>query len=117
VKLLFQRGAFTAADTELVSSVQICYAVQIPFFVCSILFVRFITAVRRNDVLMYASGINLVLDVILNLVLMRVWHAAGIALSTSIMYGISFLMISLWTVRFLSQERYTIPVAQAETTH
>ncbi len=117
VKFLFQRGAFTAADTELVSSVQICYAIQIPFFVWSMLFVRFITAVRRNDVLMYASAINLVLDVILNLVLMRVWHVAGIALSTSIMYVISFLMISLWTVRFLSQERYSLPVAQAETTH
>ena len=117
VKLLFQRGAFTAADTELVSSVQICYAIQIPFYVWSMLFVRFIAAVRRNDVLMYASAVNLVLDVILNLALMRVWHAVGIALSTSIMYVISFLMISVWTVRFLSQEHHMIRAAQAETTH
>lgn len=117
VKLLFQRGAFTAADTELVSFVQICYAIQIPFYVWSMLFVRFIVAVRRNDVLMYVSGINLVLDIALNLVLMRVWHAAGIALSTSIVYVFLFLMISIWTVRFLSQERGMIRAAQAETTH
>jgi putative peptidoglycan lipid II flippase len=117
IRVLFQRGAFTAADTELVSSVQICYALQIPFFVWSIIFVRFITAIRRNDVLMYVSAINLCLDIVLNLVLMRVWHVAGIALSTSIMYAVSFLMVSLWTVRFLRQERlYALPEAQPQTT-
>jgi putative peptidoglycan lipid II flippase len=117
VKILFQRGAFTAADTELVSSVQVCYAIQIPFYVWSMLFVRFITAVRRNDILMYTSGINLVLDVVLNLVLMRVWRVAGIALSTSIMYIVSFLIVSAWTARFLARERYRLPVAQPETSH
>jgi putative peptidoglycan lipid II flippase len=116
VSFLYQRGAFTAADTELVSWVQVCYALQIPFYVLSILFVRFITAVRRNDILMYASLINLILDVVLNLVLMRIWHVAGIALSTSIMYIVSFLIISIWTVRFLMQERpYSLPQTQPET--
>jgi Na+-driven multidrug efflux pump len=82
------------------------------------LFVRFITAVRRNDVLMYASAINLVLDVILNLVLMRVWHVAGIALSTSIVCIVSFLMLSIWSIRFLSQERLSsLPVVQPEASH
>jgi putative peptidoglycan lipid II flippase len=116
VRILFQRGAFTAADTDLVSWLQICYAIQIPFFVWSVLFVRFISAIRRNDVLMYAAAINLVMDIILNLLLMRVWHVAGIALSTSIMYAVSFLMISTWTVRFLAQERSCLlPAAQPET--
>lgn len=104
VRTLYQRGAFTPADTELVSWVQVCYAMQIPFYVSSMIFVRFITAVRRNDILMYASAINLVLDIVLNLVLMRVWRVAGIALSTSIMYAVSFLIISVWTVRFLAQK-------------
>jgi putative peptidoglycan lipid II flippase len=116
VRLLYQRGAFTAADTELVSWVQTCYAIQIPFYVCSILFVRFITAIRRNDVLMYVSAINLGLDIVLNLVLMRVWHVAGIALATSIFYIISFLILSFWSMRFLAHERlYSLPEAQPET--
>jgi putative peptidoglycan lipid II flippase len=118
VRVLYQRGAFTAVDTELVSWVQICYALQIPFFVWSMLFVRFITSIRRNDVLMYASAVNLALDIGLNLVLMRIWHVAGIALSTSIVCTVSFLMLSLWSVRFLRQERlYSLRVAQPETTH
>jgi putative peptidoglycan lipid II flippase len=116
--VLFQRGAFTSADTELVSWVQACYAIQIPFYICAMLFVRFISSIRRNDVLMYVSAINLVLDVVLNLVLMRVWHVAGIALSTSIVYIVSFVMVSVWSVRYLFRERLaSLPVAHAEATH
>ncbi|HEU4414814.1 MAG TPA: lipid II flippase MurJ [Candidatus Angelobacter sp.] len=105
VRLLFQRGAFTAADTELVSSVQICYVIQMPFYIWSMLFVRFISAIRRNEILMYASAISLGLDIALNLWLMRVWGVAGIALSTSIVSIVAFAIISTWTLRFLSRER------------
>ncbi len=119
VRLLFQRGAFTAADTDLVSWVQVCYAIQIPFYIWSMLFVRFISSIRRNDILMYASAVNLVLDVVLNLVLMRVWHVAGIALSTSIFYIVSLLMLSLWSLRYLSgkESSTALPVAHVEATH
>jgi putative peptidoglycan lipid II flippase len=105
VRLLFQRGAFTAADTELVSSVQICYALQIPFYICGMLFVRFITSVRRNDLLMYASAVNLSIDIVLNLILMRYWGVAGIALSTSLVYLISFIFVAICTMKILGQER------------
>jgi len=119
VKALFQRGAFTAVDTDLVSWVQVCYAIQIPFYIWSMLFVRFISSIRRNDILMYVSAINLLLDVVLNLVLMRVWHVAGIALSTSIFYIVSWLMLSLWSLRYLSREEISsaLPVAPVEATH
>lgn len=115
VRALFQHGAFRAADTELVSGVQICYAIQLPFYIWNMLFVRFITSIRRNDVLMYVAAVNLALDVVLNLILMRVWHVAGIALSTSLVCIASFLMISTWSVRFLAREKEaSLPVAPAE---
>ena len=114
VRIVYQRGAFSAADTELVSWVQACFALQLPFYVCSMLFVRFITAVRRNDVLVYVSAINLVLNVSLNLALMKIWHVAGIALSTSIMYMVAFSMVSIWSIRFLAQERVHSLSAAAE---
>src|SRR5947209_3376182 len=113
VRLLFQRGAFTGMDTELVSWVQICYSIQIPFYIVGMLFVRFLTSIRRSDVLMYASAINLALDVILNLVLMRRMGVAGIALSTSLVYLVSCLFLAACSVRLLAQERFspTTPVA------
>jgi len=103
VSLLFQRGAFSSADTELVSRVQFCYAIQIPFYIGSILFVRFLHAMRRNEILMCGSAINLVLDIILNLVLMKRFGVAGIALSTSLVYLVSLAFLAISSIRILHQ--------------
>jgi putative peptidoglycan lipid II flippase len=111
VRLIFERGAFTATDTALVSSVQIFYSIQIPFFIWGMLFVRFLSSIRRNDLLMYASAINLVVDVVLNLVLMKFMGVAGIALSTSLVYVVSFAFVSIATLKVLSHERFSAAAA------
>ncbi|HEX7287458.1 MAG TPA: lipid II flippase MurJ [Candidatus Angelobacter sp.] len=118
VRLIFQRGAFTPADTALVSTVQICYSIQIPFFIWGMLFVRFLSSIRRNDLLMYASGINLAVDVVLNLILMRYWGIAGIALSTSLVYVVSWMFVGACTLKILAQERFSpaTPVAARRAT-
>lgn len=105
VRLLFQRGAFTSADAGLVSWVQVCYSIQVPFYVLGTLFVRFLSAIRRNDLLLYGSGINLVLDIGLNLLLMRHWGVAGIALSTSLVLIFSFFFVTAWSIRLLGQQQ------------
>ncbi|HET7873621.1 MAG TPA: lipid II flippase MurJ, partial [Terriglobales bacterium] len=102
VKLIFERGAFTPADTALVSSVQIFYSIQVPFFVWGMLFVRFLSSIRRNDLLMYGGAINLVVDVVLNLVLMRFMGVAGIALSTSLVYLVSCIFVGFFALRSLT---------------
>jgi len=104
VRLLFQRGSFTAVDTELVSWIQLCYALQIPFSIWLMLFVRFLSAARRNHVLLYSAVINLILDVVLNLALMRVWGVAGIALSTSLFFVVSLVFLGLYSIRLLARE-------------
>lgn len=105
VTILFQRGAFTAADTELVNRVQICYLVQVPFYTLGMLFVRFLSAARRNELLLYGAGMSLVLDVVLNLVFMRYWGVAGIGLSTSIVYMCSFFYLMLSSLKLLSESQ------------
>jgi putative peptidoglycan lipid II flippase len=115
VRVLFQHGAFSSADTELVSWVQICYAAQIPFHIWSLLFVRFLCSIRRNDLLMYLAAVNLALDVVLNLVLMRIWGVAGIAMSTSIVTATSFALLAIGSLRLLSPARtasFAAPPAQ-----
>jgi putative peptidoglycan lipid II flippase len=104
VRAFFQRGAFTSADTDVVSLVQSCYCLQIPAYVLSMLFVRFISSVRRNDLLMYASAINLVVDITMNLVLMRWLGVAGIALSTSLVIIGSFTFLALTSFRLLRKQ-------------
>jgi putative peptidoglycan lipid II flippase len=104
ITLLFQRGAFTNADTELVSRIQICYLIQVPFYILSLLFVKFLSAAKRNDVLMYGAVISLILDVILNLLLMREWGVAGIAISTSCVYAVSCFYVILSSYRIMVKE-------------
>lgn len=89
VGLLFERGAFTAADTHLVGQVQAFYLLQMPFYMFGILIVRLISSLRANILLMQAASINFFLNIILNYILMQWLGVAGIALSTSIVYLIS----------------------------
>jgi putative peptidoglycan lipid II flippase len=100
VQILFQRGSFTVRDTHLVAQIQSCFALQIPFYVVGILFVRLISAIKANHVLMYGSAINLIANVSLNYIFMQKIGIAGIALSTSCVYAISFsfLFYNLWRI-------------------
>jgi putative peptidoglycan lipid II flippase len=104
VRIFFQRGAFTSLDTDLVSRVQIYYCLQIPFYALSMLFVRFLSSIRRNDLLMFGAAINLVVNIAMNLVLMRIWGVAGIALSTSIVSCASLCFLSICSIRLLSRQ-------------
>jgi putative peptidoglycan lipid II flippase len=113
-RLLYQRGAFTAADTELVSHIQSFFALQIPFLMLCTLLVRFLSAVRRNDLLMYGCAINLTVNIALNFALMKIWGVSGIALSTAVVYIVSFTFLSACTLTLLARgsslESTTVPV-------
>lgn len=103
VHALFQRGAFTGEETRLVARIQSCFALQIPFYVAGILVVRMISALRANHVLLGAALINLVVNVVLNYVFMRWLGVAGIALSTAVVYLISFTYCRLLINRLIPQ--------------
>ncbi len=93
IKIVFQRGAFTAVDTRIVSRVQALLSLQIPFYILANLGVRLVSALKRNSVLMVIAGVNMVLNIIFNLILMRYIGVAGIALSTSFVYLVSCALV------------------------
>lgn len=97
VRVVFQRGAFDASDTNSVAFVQSLSALQIPFFAFSILIVRTLSAISANVVLLVGAVISLLLDVVLNYSLVPLLGVAGTGLSTSLMYAVScvFLVVSL----------------------
>jgi putative peptidoglycan lipid II flippase len=98
VSLLFQRGNFTAADVQLVSSIQSMYMLQVPFYTLGILFVRMISSLQVNHVLLWNTIIGFTVNVVLNYLLMSVMGVAGIALSTSLVYAAccTFLATALY---------------------
>ena len=101
VRITLQHGAFHSQDTAEVSPVLAMYAIQIPFFVVSRVFYRFIVAMRRTDLILYCGVLNLVLDVALNLLLMRWLGVAGIALSTSLWSISTFVFLLYWARRLI----------------
>jgi len=108
IRIALQHGAFGPRDTTVVTPVLAMYALQIPFYVTGRVLNRFLVAMRRTDLIFYCGALNLVLDIVLNLILMRWFGVAGIALATSLWTVSSFLFLWYWTWRVL-------PKAAAET--
>jgi putative peptidoglycan lipid II flippase len=108
VSLLFQRGKFTATDVQLVSSVQSMYLLQVPFYTLGILFVRTISSLQMNHVLLWNTILGFTINIGLDCVLMRVMGVAGIALSTSLVYVAACAFLAAVLHRKLSErERET----------
>ena len=101
VRIAFQRGAFGPLDTAVVARVLAMYAIQIPFYATSRVFYRFLVAMRRSELALYCGVMNLGLDVVLNLVLMRWMGVAGIALATSLWTIATFVLLGYWARRVL----------------
>ena len=97
VRLGFQRGAFTAQDTRLVSHIQACFALQVPFYTLGMMYLRLLSALKMNNRIFLVSGVGVILNYILDVVLAKHFGIAGIALSTTIVAaiwsGTSFLFL------------------------
>lgn len=81
VSLLFEGGAFGAAESALVSKVMAYGVLQLPFFVINILLLKFAIASRRSGRVMFASMIGLAVSVVFSLLLMTRMGVPGIALA------------------------------------
>ena len=101
IKILFERGTFDAEDTQIVSQIQIYYALQIPFYVSAIFVVRLINSLGVNHFLAWGSSINLLVNIGANYVFVQWIGIGGIALSTSCVYLISFVFLYVLTKKHL----------------
>lgn len=95
VQLLWQRGAFSASDTKIVSGIQIFYSFRIPFYIVGILFARILSCMGANQTLFLIAIINFILNIVLNILFMTWWDVYGLALSTSTVSLISCIFLFL----------------------
>lgn len=102
VRLLFQRGAFSAEDTVLVGQVQAVLAAQIPFHTLGILFVRLLSSLKLNSLMFVSNIISVVLNISLNYVFMQYWGLIGIALSTVLVYVAAAVFMGIVVYRRLA---------------
>ncbi len=101
VRVVFERGAFTAADTHSVAAVQAFSLLQLPLAVMLALLVRTVASLRLNGLLIKTAGITIVMNAGFNYVLMRRIGVAGIALSTTIVQALSLALVAVIVFRCL----------------
>jgi putative peptidoglycan lipid II flippase len=101
VRLFFQRGAFTHADSRLVARIQVAYLFQIPFYLVGTLGVRVLSSLRGNRGLIPIAVIGVAVNTATDIWFLHIWGIPGIALSTSVVYVCSALTIFLLMYRAL----------------
>ena len=100
VAAVFQRGSFGEASTALTSGVFALYSLGIFFIACNTVITNLFYGYGNTRTPMFISVANLVVNVALNLLLIRIWGVNGLALATTLSAAITFF------VRVRAAERY-----------
>ena len=83
VRLLFQRGAFQASDTGLMTPILAVYALGLPFLSFTSLALRGFYAMRDTRTPVRAAGLSFVTNLVLSVILMQWFSTAGLALASN----------------------------------
>lgn len=105
VAVFFQRGAFSESDTHVVSQVQAIFLFQVPLYLVSMLFVRLLSSLKANQVMLWGNIINLSVCIALTYVLIQQFGVVGIALATSSMYLLSLCFLWIVSSRLLRRKQ------------
>ncbi len=82
----FRRGQFTSEMATRVAAVQVMCALQIPFYLWSVLLARLTVALQMRRVIVGCGVMNLSMNIAMNYLLMKPLGVTGIALSTALVY-------------------------------
>ena len=103
VHLLFQRGAFTANDTNRTAITFIGFAVGLTPIAFGFIVFRAFSALGKTRVLLRVTLFSLVANAIFDYIFARIWQSEGIALATSATYVCSTLIL-FFTLRCMIGE-------------
>ena len=101
VRLFFERGAFDAKATSLTALVLQMYLIGIFAHATSPILSRVFYSFKNTRTPVIISATCLVLNIILNIILSKLMGAAGIALATSIVMILSFILYNLFLKKYL----------------
>jgi putative peptidoglycan lipid II flippase len=93
ISFLFERGNFTSQNTLVVSHIQKIVLIYIPFYIGTIIIIKFLTSINKNSYMFYASVVNLFLSVALNYFLTKKFAIYGLAIATTLVYSINFIVL------------------------
>ncbi len=101
ISFLFERNAFDADDTLVVANIQQILLLYVPFYLCTLILVKFLTSINKNKFMAWASLFNLILNIALNSYLVKRYGIYGLAVSTATVYTISsFIYFSFTRLQY-----------------
>jgi putative peptidoglycan lipid II flippase len=119
IVLAFERGAFTAADTNLTDGPMGFYAITVVAVCSRELIVRFFYAARDTLTPLVSGGIRMAFNLALDIVLGRLMGVSGIALATAIAICIDVLImvvVLLWRRQLPVRLSFSIKIGIATVT-
>jgi putative peptidoglycan lipid II flippase len=107
VGVLFQRGAFGAEQTIAVSEVFRYYLLQVPFYLAGIVLEAWVASRSLYRVLLFAAVVGLVIKLISNAILIENYGLNGLAMGTSVLYFVNFLIL-FFTTHYFRRRRLAL---------
>ncbi len=101
VSLVFERGAFTAANSAAVADVVRWGLLQLPFYFGVLILVQLLASQNRYRLMAGIAVANFALKAVMNQVLAPIMGPAGIMLATSMMYALSYGCYAVAAMRSL----------------
>lgn len=99
ISILFERKEFTAKDTIVVSDIQKIVLIYVPFYLSTLILVKFLTSINKNSFMAWVSFLNLIVNLILNIIFVKIYGVYGLVLSTTLVYIISSLFYLTYTYK------------------
>lgn len=89
VKVLFERGAFAAEDTQEVANILRFSLLQIPFYFSSLVLVSGLSSMGRYRAIALIAVVNIFFKILINFILAAYFYLVGLVVATAIMYAVS----------------------------
>jgi putative peptidoglycan lipid II flippase len=99
IALLFQRGAFSAADTVQVVSAFRYLGFQVPFYFAGLVLVAYFSAIGRYRIVAFSGVANMIVKASLLCLLVPAYGLVGLCLSTVLMYVFSLGLLLFYYLR------------------
>lgn len=93
IEFLFEKDNFTHADTLVVAEIQRILLLFVPFYISGVILNKFLTSLNKNIYMLYASIFNLIMSVILNFYLSKYYGILGLAIATTLISVINFIVL------------------------
>ncbi|MBE6834741.1 MAG: murein biosynthesis integral membrane protein MurJ [Ruminococcaceae bacterium] len=116
VSAAFERGSFDENSTALTSSVFALYSLGILFIACNTIITNLFYGYGNTKTPMYISIANLIINVILNFILIKVWGVNGLALATSLSAIITFFVRIIAAGKYVTLDKKSIIINVVKVT-